>query len=386
MRHNFFPYVLFDTFKTIFLIYGESAQLGERGPPLIVWGRIHMYDSVDDISNEDRDSLFILPLRMLPLETKGLASARMIKNARLESVIEVFSDSKTGSGQFSVRDLPREFDLSGGADHSDMKLLRKLEQIQSYDVYSLRLTLRELEIDLRDVYSLRLSEEKSKELTTYMTAFTRPLIKEIYGDDVMTEIKSFEDILGLFRNPDVKKTLHRLREMAEKLDIQPEQVPVFLEDYGDIFLSLSYYRQCLDQIEPVASEFLDALRELRSSYQFSDDRALQGVAREMESVLNEAMAGLTGRFEAFDRATNDLWQDISAEHFHKVEKLIRGFHITNGGVLCSLWVKMSAWSHAFPRPGVGGPAKRVEFIQTELRHGIDKIRELERAAPRSVSI
>jgi len=174
--------------------------------------------------------------------------------------------------------------------------------------------------------------------------------------------------------------------MADKLDIRPDQLPVFLEDYGEIFLALSYYRQCLDQIEPIAGEFLDALRALRSSYQFNGDHALQDVAREMESVLNEALVGLTGRFEAFDRATNDLWQDISAEHFHKVEKLIRSFHITNGGVLCSLWVKMSAWSHAFPRPSAGGPAKRVEFIQTELRHGIDKIRKLERAAPRIISI
>jgi len=345
-----------------------------------------MFDSVDDISNEDRDSLFSLPLRILPLETKGLSSARIIKNARLESVVEVFTGQRTGSGQFSIRDLPKEFDLVGGPDHSDMKILRKLETLQSYDVYSLRLTLRELEVDLRDIYSLRLSDEKSKELTSYMTGFTRPLIKEIYGDSVTGEIKDFDDILALFRHPDVKKALQRLKEMADKLNIRPDQVPVFLEDYGDIFLSLSYYRQCLDQIEPIASEFLDALRELRSSYQFPDDRSLQEVAREMESVLNEAMAGLTGRFEAFDRATHDLWQNISAEHFHKVEKLIRTFHITNGGVLCSLWVKMSAWNLAFPRPGVGGPARRAEFIQTELRHGLDKIRKLERSAPRAVVI
>ena len=345
-----------------------------------------MNDTSNVISNEDRDSLFSLPLSMLPLETRGLNTARIIKNARLDTVAEVFQGKRTGSGQLAIVDLPLEFDLSEGEEHSDMRILRKIEALHSYDVYSLRISLRELGIDIRDVYSLHLSEEKEKELTSYMTSFTRPLIKEIYGDSMTSEIRDFEDILALFRHPDVKKALQRLKEMADKLDIRPDEVPAFLEDYGDIFLSLSYYRQCLDQIEPIASGFLESQEGLRKSYQFRDDRSLQDVSRKMESVINEALSGLTGRFEAFDRASKNLWRDISAEHFHKVEKLIRTFHTTNGGVLCSLWVKMSAWDKAFPNPEAGSPARRAEFILTELRHGIDKIRKLERSAPKHVII
>ncbi len=345
-----------------------------------------MNDTMHEISTEDRDSLFSLPLSILPLQTSGLASARMIKNARLESVIELFSGARTGSGQLAVRDLPGEFGMAQGGGHVDMKMLRKLENLPSYDVYSLRLTLRELDINIADVYALHLSDEKAKELTHYMSAFTHPLIREIYGDSVEGEINSFEDILRLFRQPNATNALKRLKQMAEKLDIRPDQVPLFLEDYGDIFMSLSYYRQCLDQIEPAISDFLGALPDLRNSYQFREDRGLQDVTREMESVLNNAMAGLTGRFESFDRASNGLWQDISAERFRKVEKLIRSFHKTNGGVLCSLWVKMSAWTQAFPNQSAGGPAKRAEFIQTELKHGLNKIRELERSAPRITDI
>ncbi len=343
-------------------------------------------DIVHKISTEDRDSLFSLPLCILPLETSGLATARMIKNARLESMVELFSGKKTGSGQLAVRDLPHEFGLAQGDAHPDMKIFRKLEKLQSYDVYSLRLTLRELEINVDDVDALRLSDEKVKELTKYMVAFTHPLIQEIYGDSTEGEINNFEDILRLFRQPDATKALNRLKEMSAKLDIPPTQVPVFLEDYGDIFMSLSYYRQCLDQIEPTIGDFLDAVKDLRTGYQYRGDRGLQDVTREMESVLNDAMAGLNGRFENFDRATNGLWQNISAERFRKVEKLIRDFHTTNGGVLCSLWVKMSAWTHAFPNRGAGSPAKLAEFIQTELKHGLTKIRDLERSAPRIASI
>jgi len=68
-----------------------------------------MKDNQHEVSAEDRDTLFSLPLSMLPLETTGFSNARMIKNARLASMFELFSDKKTGSGQLSVADLTSEF-------------------------------------------------------------------------------------------------------------------------------------------------------------------------------------------------------------------------------------------------------------------------------------
>ena len=46
----------------------------------------------------DRDSLHILPLSMIPRETRGLQRARMIKNNRLESMVELFEGEEIGSG------------------------------------------------------------------------------------------------------------------------------------------------------------------------------------------------------------------------------------------------------------------------------------------------
>ncbi len=67
------------------------------------------------LSDADRDSVHILPLSIIPLQTKGLERTRMIKNAKLESVIELFDDEKpararsrsTPSARFSPTSTPR---------------------------------------------------------------------------------------------------------------------------------------------------------------------------------------------------------------------------------------------------------------------------------------
>ena len=207
------------------------------------------------LSDEDRDSLYVLPLSILPFETSALKRARLIKNVRLKSVIELFTDKDTGSGQIDIEDIPNEFGWNMADPPADMTMLRKVGNLPSYDVYSLRISLRELDIKVNDVDALRLSDSMNSELTAYMTDFTRPLIKEIYGGEDVT-IDSFEDVIKLFRDPDMKKALEKIRVMSAKLNIKPEEIPRFMEDYGDIFLSLSYYRRCLASIEPIITEFL----------------------------------------------------------------------------------------------------------------------------------
>jgi hypothetical protein len=341
-----------------------------------------MEEAPDTINDVDRDSLHILPLSILPLETTILKSARMIKSSKLESVVEMFAGDEMGSGQVNIDDLPNLLNWDEAETNPDMIMLKKLAALPSYDVFSLRMSLRKLGINVKDHEALCLSENRNKELAKYMSSFTRPLILEIYGGDKDVKIESFEDVLMLFRSPDVKQALEKLRKMASSLGLEPEQVPQFLEDYGDIFLSLSYYRQCLDSIESVITSFLESIRDLKEAFQFREDIGFQNTVTEIESVINEAMAGLTGRFEAFDRASQAMWTEVSAEKFRKVEKLIKGFHTTNGGVLCLLSVKMEIWANNFPDKDTGGPVKRSEIIQSEIKYGMDKIRHLERRAPK----
>lgn len=162
-------------------MFGASAALK------LMWcegmlAEIIMQDPVE-AGDSDRDSLHILPLYILPLETVALKRARLIKNVRLKGVIELFEGEQTGSGQIAVEDMAAEFEWPEDKPRPDLIMLRKLALASSYDVYSLRLTLRELEIPVNNYDELRLSENKARELSEYMTSFTRPLIMQIYGGD-----------------------------------------------------------------------------------------------------------------------------------------------------------------------------------------------------------
>jgi hypothetical protein len=169
--------------------------------------------------------------------------------------------------------------------------------------------------------------------------------------------------------------------MSEKLDVELMEIPKFLEDYGDVFLSLSYYRQCLDDIEPIINTFLGCLAELQQNHQLKTDINFVNTCKMMSETINDLMVAITGRFESFDSNTKDLWDNISAERFRVVEKVIRSYHTTIGGFLCALSVKMNAWHKIFPREDVGGPIKRSNFIMSEMRQGIDNIQMIEGQAP-----
>ncbi len=92
-----------------------------------------------------------------------------------------------------------------------------------YDVYSLRIALRQIGVQVEDQEALKLSPEMNKELASYMTDFTRPLILQIYGKDDDVKIETFEDVVGLFPRSDIRRALEKLKIMAEKLGINPER-------------------------------------------------------------------------------------------------------------------------------------------------------------------
>ncbi len=328
----------------------------------------------------DRDSLHTLPLCILPLATTSLKHARLIKNARLESVVEFFEGKHTGSGQLDIDAVPLALDWPETPPHPDLVMLRKLAQLNSFDCYSLRILFRQLEIEVNDVEALKLSESKLQELSKYMTGFTRPLVIEIYGG-IDDSIQSFDDIVELFKHADGKKAREKLQTMADKLGIKVNDLPKFLEDYGDIYLSLSYYRQCLELIVPIIDGFVDSLDDIRNNFQFKDNVNLMKTCDMMESTIKRLKTTIADRLETFERETRDLWDDISAERFEKVADLIRGYHTFIGGVLCALSVKMGAWSKLFPNRRAGGLAKRTEFILSEMKLGVEKLRELEAEVP-----
>jgi hypothetical protein len=329
------------------------------------------------IEDSDMDSLFILPLSIIPLQTHELRSARMVKNGRLQSAIEIFRDAQTGSGQIEVENLPQMMGWEQGQVHPDLAILRRLALMQSYDVYSLRIALRAHKIPVNNIESLRLSDEKMKQLTQYMMLFTRPLLQMIYAGDKI-EISTYDDLMRLFRDPDIARARDRLEKFATNLKVPIMDVPRFLEDYGDTFMSLSYFRHCLDRLEPYFSACLDAIVPLRKHFQLMQDVTLMRTCTVIEDAINSVSASISGRLEVFEKRTAQMWENISPEEFRTVKAMIERYHVTIGGALCGLTVKMNAFARNFPHPSAGGPVKRADFMITEMSQGIDLIRSIER--------
>jgi hypothetical protein len=348
------------------------------GMPIIPGGKLAA--QLEGEEGYDRDSLNVLPLSIFPFENESLRHARLIMNAHLESVVEVFHDKHSGSGQLSVSEAEKEFGPQSGGSRTDMMVLRALGSLHSYDVFSLRYSLRELGIQVNDLEALKLSPQRVKLLTRYMKEFTRPLIGEIYGGDV--EVQDFEDVVALFNQPNVDDARKKLRIMADRLGIELSDLPKFLEDYGDIFLSLSYYQQCLDEIRPTIDDFLHSIEEIQKHPQFTHNINLMKVCRTMHRTVSGLMKALAARFDSFERSTRNMWHNISAEKFREVAAMIESYHTTIGGELCSLSVKMDAWREHFPNSSVGGLSRRADFIMTDIRQGIENIREIEHAKPK----
>ncbi|MBT5809837.1 MAG: hypothetical protein HOI19_05650, partial [Rhodospirillaceae bacterium] len=119
--------------------------------------------TVEEDGFVNNDSLFILPLSVLPLANLGLRNARLIKNSRLEGVVELFSGEGTGSGQVLPGDLHENFQFEDKSGQ-DLEIVQRVANLPSYDVYSLRIGLRSLNIDVDNNENLRLSADQVSRL------------------------------------------------------------------------------------------------------------------------------------------------------------------------------------------------------------------------------
>ena len=334
----------------------------------------------DDIKAPDKhdadalDSLNILPFSILPLKTAALRNSYMIKNARLESVIELFRDSSAGSGQIEPQALTDYYQDTPDL-RSDLQIIETVAKLESFDIYSLRAELRNLDIGFTDHDALQLSEKKRDELTSFMSSFTRPLITRIYGQD-KSEVQDVSQIIRMLAQPDPGAAMKQLQRLAAELKIEIMEVPTFLERYGDLFLSLSYFRNCLDEIKKDIPELISWMNDIRDSYEVRNDKMQNQMLDQIEAHLNSISKSISGRFEMFDQYSMKFWDDINAESFRQFGDLVTAHHTSVGAVLCGLAVKIMRWKERFPNVG-GGPAKRLEFIQTEVRPGLDRIRRIE---------
>lgn len=208
-----------------------------------------------------------------------------------------------------------------------------------------------------------------------MRVFTSPLLAQVYGDSD-ADIENFDQLINMFSNPNKDSAIRNLRTLAKKLEIDIMDVPEFLEEYANIFLSLAYYKSRLGELVPKIDRFIEVMDDLEGNFHMSRDPILMHVCGFLRERLNDVTAFLIGRFESFDRHSKDMWGNLNGESFRRVRKLIESHHTTVGGVLCGLSLKMGAWEREST-----SPIKRAEFISTQMRNGINRIKEIEDSAP-----
>lgn len=314
-------------------------------------------------NDADRDALHILPLSIIPLETPALKRVRMVKNARMESMVEVFSGKDIGSGQVAMDRLSTVFPNIAAHDYTT---LASLSRLQSYDVFSLRIMLKNCGVKIEDESDLTLSPGLRGKLGAYMARFIRPLLNNVFGQ----ETADTDSLTALLAHPDPAQVIGNLRRISQKLGIALDEVPQFLEDYGDVFLSVSYYQHCLDRIAPTIAEFRECVSQIKNNRMFQGSQQALRTCTQVEGTVQRWTNAVVMRFRGFEQGCDALWLNLDATQFDKFRNAIQGSHTSLGATLCALTVKMDSWSREFPDRNLGGPLKRVDFIVNEMRQGL----------------
>lgn len=320
-------------------------------------------------------------MAIVPVETPELRRGRMIKNASLDPAIELYRNAEGVSGQLLIDELDSEkghhmFGWPLGVEHRDLHMLRSLGRLSSYDVYSLRIQFRDLGIEPASVEYLKLSPEKQDSLRLYMQIFTLPLMEVVYGDGEQAAGR-MKNIVDLFRDPNTELARDNLLRLAKSLQVDVTEIPKFLDDFSDIYLSLAYYQEYVDDLTPKLIGMIEDLHVLSTNWQLKQDPHFLTTLARIEGDLNDLLASVTSRFEVFRQQSDRMWDNITADKFRMIKDHVISAQRTVGGVLCGLGIKLNAWQERFPKSDVGGPIARSEMLFSDILPGLDKLTALE---------
>lgn len=189
------------------------------------------------------------------------------------------------------------------------------------------------DVDIEQQEARKLSPKKCKELMSYMNEFTLPLLRQVF-DETESRADNMPEMVKTFMSPDKKRARQNLQKMADKLSIELQGVADFLEEYADIYLSVSYGKFSLNQLIPQILMFEESMEELRDNLELPNDIRLMRSIDFIKESITDVTASVVSRFESFDRVSESMWEDISAESFSNVKKMVRSHHVTIGAILC----------------------------------------------------
>jgi hypothetical protein len=161
--------------------------------------------------------------------------------------------------------------------------------------------------------------------------------------------------------------------MAGKLAVPLEQLPRFIEDYADIFMSLAYYTHCVDRLSPVMDTFAISLIELKRNFLVRNDSKLVSELDQIERLMRGLTTYVKRTLDSFGTLSDTLWIDLTPAKFSHLRAMVHTTQLTVGSVLCALTVKLSAWQQRFPTSQQARPRTRIDFIMNEMREGLNAI-------------
>src|SRR4051812_33031050 len=97
-------------------------------------------------AHTDKDAIDTLPLSSIPLTSNALKNAKLVKNARMETAVELHSDPISGSLQISPNTIGDFMETTP----QDQAIIESLASLHSFDVYSLRTNLKKLGVEVVD--------------------------------------------------------------------------------------------------------------------------------------------------------------------------------------------------------------------------------------------
>jgi len=320
---------------------------------------------------------------MIPLSTPGLQRARLVKNARLETAVELYHDEATGSGQFSPSNLYDVFPSNKAELDADRAKLDALSTLNSFDVFSLRIGLRKLELGITDDDFLKLSDSLREKLMERLPEYSRPLVTFIYGEGDDHDLQSFTNPLARLTQETTATAKKNVKHLADLLQRPIQTIPEFVEEYGDLATSLCYFRHIFNTTADDVTEFKVWLSELRTLPAMKQNDDLMRIHRSAEGTLDYLNKSLKARFGVFDQQFKTFWNEITPETWTAMKLLLTSNYSNIGGVLCGLQVKMNLWKERFPGAS-GSPNKKVDFLKVEIVPGLSSLFELESSAPKII--
>ena len=159
---------------------------------------------------------------------------------------------------------------------------------------------------------------RARKLNDYMQTFLEPLISSVFGPEAVQAADS-RSLIQLIQNPDQQVARDNLMKLAQALGVEYTEIPRFLLDYGDVYLSLAYYQYCLDRIKPGLQNFFESLEMIRNSQHLRTNVMLTELCKKVEEKFQAVFAEVDSVFDIFRAITDDMWVDISSEHFRAVE-------------------------------------------------------------------